>query len=97
MYFSARKVPKAALIAMQRPTPRGALTAACLIVLARLRTAAVTTVRIRSRPLTRPQIVIRGHGCFGVALHPAWLRCRYALTAKNSVQHCFLNAVTLSR
>ena len=47
MYFSARKVPKAALIAMQRPTPRCARLAIRLIVLARLRTSADTTALLR--------------------------------------------------
>ncbi|MBR6518238.1 MAG: hypothetical protein IKT63_01030, partial [Oscillospiraceae bacterium] len=37
------KVPKVALIAMQRPTPRCARLAIRLIVLARLRTSADTT------------------------------------------------------
>ena len=49
LYFSARKVPKAALIATQRPTPRGTLTAACLIVLARLRTSAGTTALLKKQ------------------------------------------------
>ena len=51
MYFSARKVPKAALIAMQRPTQQGTLTAACLIVLARLRTSAGTTALLTQADL----------------------------------------------
>ena len=54
------KVPKVALIAMQRPTPRCTRLAIRLIVLARLRTSADTTACCRSRPLTRPQIVIWG-------------------------------------
>ena len=83
---------------MQRPTLRCTRLAIRLIVLARLRTSADMTVLLNAgRPLTRPQIVIKGYGCLGVASHPARLRWRYALTAKNSVQHCFLNAVTLSR
>ena len=49
MYFCTPKVPKAALIAMQRPTPRGTLTAACLIVLARLRTSAGTTALLKKQ------------------------------------------------
>ncbi|MBR5305663.1 MAG: hypothetical protein IKU47_01955, partial [Oscillospiraceae bacterium] len=45
---------------MQRPTQQGTLTAACLIVLARLRTSAGTTALLKKagRPLTRTQIVI---------------------------------------
>ena len=35
---------------MQRPTPRCARLANCLIVLARLRTSAVTTALLKSRP-----------------------------------------------
>ena len=61
--------PKVALIAMQRPTPRCTRHANCRIVLARLRTAAVTTVCIRSRPLTRPLIDIWS-GCAPPS-HPA--------------------------
>ena len=43
------KVPKVALIAMQRPTPRCARLANCLIVLARLRTSAVTSALLRKQ------------------------------------------------
>ena len=44
------KVPKVALIAMQRPTPRCARLAIRLIVLARLRTSADTTALLNRRP-----------------------------------------------
>ena len=43
------KVPKVALIAMQRPTTRCTRLANCLIVLARLRTSAVTTALLKKQ------------------------------------------------
>ena len=49
LYFWTPNVPKAALIAMQRPTPRGTRLANCLIVLARLRTSAVTTALLKKQ------------------------------------------------